>query len=177
MAISSFSNYGIQEIRDAAIEITGPQNILGSAMQLYTMKNQALQERIIKRAEAAGCKAIFLTADSPVLGVRYNEWRNDFRTPEGLDFPNLEVNSKTIRENSHETGFSTFNDDGHSWERDIPYLRSKTNMEIWIKGVICAEDVIKAVEAGCDGIIVSILSLFQLSTVVHYMRMSCIEKN
>jgi len=28
-------------------------------------------------------------------------------------------------------------------------------MEIWIKGVLTAEDTLKAVEMGCDGIIVS----------------------
>jgi (S)-2-hydroxy-acid oxidase len=37
--------------------------------------------------EAAGCKAILLTADSPVLGIRWNETRNHLALPEGLGFP------------------------------------------------------------------------------------------
>lgn len=154
MAVSSFANYGIQDIRDAAVTIAG-EYTLPNAMQLYTMRDRALQLRIIRRAEAAGCKAIFLTADSPVLGVRYNEWQNDFRTPEGLGYPNLEASSTEIRETTHDSKFATFNDDSHSWERDIPYLRSVTKMEIWIKGILCCEDVEKAVEAGCDGVIIS----------------------
>lgn len=125
------------------------------AIQLYTMKNRVLQERVIRNAEVAGCSAIFLTADSPVLGVRYNEWRNDFRTPEGLEFPILEQTSEVIRRQTHDGVFVGFNDDSHSWEREIPWLRSVTKMEIWIKGVLTAEDTELAVEHGCEGIIVS----------------------
>ena len=39
--------------------------------------------------------------------------------------------------------------------REIPWLRSVTKMEIWIKGVLTAEDTLMAVQTGCDGIIVS----------------------
>lgn len=150
-AISSFSNYGIEAVRSAGTE-AGP---ISHAMQLYTMRDRALQERIIKKAEAAGCSAIFLTADSPVLGVRYNEWRNDFRTPEGLGFPIVELGSEKIRSQTHDGGFVAFNDDSHNWERDIPWLKSITRMQIWIKGVLTAEDTELAVKHGCAGIIVS----------------------
>ena len=34
-------------------------------------------------------------------------------------------------------------------------MRSVTKMEIWIKGVLTAEDTDKAVEMGCDGVLVS----------------------
>lgn len=70
MAISSFSNYPIADVRRAGTEVDAD---MGHAIQLYTMKDRALQERIVREAEAQGCKAVFLTADSPVLGVRYNE--------------------------------------------------------------------------------------------------------
>ncbi|KAK3111169.1 hypothetical protein LTR53_013853 [Teratosphaeriaceae sp. CCFEE 6253] len=151
MAISSFANYSVKEIREAGLSI-GP---IKSAMQLYTMKDRNLELKIIQKAEAEGCSAIFLTADSPVLGVRYNEWRNDFRTPKGLSFPIIEWSSEDIQNRTHDSGFMTFNDDAHNWARDIPWLRSVTGMEIWIKGVLTAEDTLKAVEMGCDGIIVS----------------------
>lgn len=151
MAISSFANYAVADIRKAGLDL-GP---IEHAMQLYTMKDRAHELHIIREAEARGCKAIFLTADSPVLGVRYNEWRNDFRTPEGLGFPVLGRTSEQIRATTHDSGFTSFNDDAHNWARDIPWLRSVTKMEIWIKGVLTAEDTLKAIETGCDGIIVS----------------------
>lgn len=151
MAVSSFSNYSIEDVRAAGLEV-GPTH---HTMQLYSMKDRKLQERIIKRAEAVGCTAIFLTADSPVLGVRYNEHRNDFRTPEGLDFPMLEKTSEMIRSETHDHGFVGFNSDSHSWAKEIPWLRTVTKMQIWIKGVLTAEDVLLARHYGCDGVIVS----------------------
>ncbi|KIW11602.1 hypothetical protein PV08_10903 [Exophiala spinifera] len=159
MGISSFANYTVRQIVSAGqaqaeadgVELGGPHY----AMQLYMMRDRAKQERIIAAAEDAGCKAIFLTADSPVLGVRFNEWRNDFRTPDGLGFPVLEWTSEAIRQASHDTAFMSFNDDTHSWARDIAWLRSRTKMEIWIKGIVAAEDVELAIQHGCDGVLVS----------------------
>jgi (S)-2-hydroxy-acid oxidase len=151
MAISSFSNYPLAEVRRAGTAIDPG---MAHAIQLYTMKDRALQERIVRSAEAAGCTAIFLTADSPVMGVRYNEWRNDFRTPEGLAFPNLELTTAKIRAQTHDSGFMAFNDDSHNWARDIPWLRSITKMQIWIKGVLTAEDTELAVKYGCAGVVV-----------------------
>ncbi|KAJ4983747.1 (S)-2-hydroxy-acid oxidase [Stagonosporopsis vannaccii] len=151
MGVSSFANYSVEDIC-AASRAVSP---IGHVMQVYSMRDRALQERIIKRAEAAGCVAVFLTADSPVLGVRYNEHRNDFRTPEGLGFPMLEKTSEMIRKDTHDEGFVGFNSDSHSWAREIPWLRSVTKMQIWIKGVLTAEDVLLAREYGCDGVVVS----------------------
>lgn len=153
MGVSSFSNYSVEDVRAAALS-TGPGPI-EHAIQLYTMKDRAMQEQIVKRAEAVGCKAILLTADSPVLGVRYNEVRNDFRTPDGLGFPMLGKTSAMIRAETHDGSFTSFNSDSHSWAREIPWLRTITNMQIWIKGVLTAEDVLLARQYGCDGVIVS----------------------
>ena len=151
MGISSFANYTIEDIRTAGLE-AGPLN---HAIQIYTMQDRDLQKHIIQRAEAAGCTAILLTADSPVLGVRYNEWHNEWRAPEGLAFPIIEKTSEAIRAQTHYGGFTAFNSDRHSWEREIPWLRSITTMQVWIKGVLTAEDVHLAVEHGCDGVLVS----------------------
>lgn len=151
MGVSSFANYSVEQICEASQAIAH----IDHAIQVYSMKDRSKQERIIKRAERAGCVAIFLTADSPVLGIRYNEHRNDFRTPEGLSFPMLERTSEMIRADTHDAGFVDFNSDYHSWAREIPWLRSITKMEIWIKGVLTAEDVLLAREYGCDGVIVS----------------------
>ena len=151
MAISSFANHSIEAIRSAEKDI-GP---IDHAIQLYTMRHRELQERIIKQAEAAGCKAIVLTADSPVLGFRYHEHKKGFKFPEGLNFPVIGWMAHNDRSKTHDVSFSAFNDDGHSWAREIPWLRARTTMQIWIKGVLTAEDTLLAVEYGCDGVIVS----------------------
>ncbi|KAF9885925.1 hypothetical protein FE257_012215 [Aspergillus nanangensis] len=151
MGVSTFANYTVEEIRAAGLDI-GP---IPHCMQIYTMQDRTKQESILKRAEAAGCVALFLTADSPILGFRYNEHRNDFRSPEGLAFPMMDRTSEMIRSERHEDGFTAFNSSSHSWAREIPWLRSITKMQIWIKGVLTAEDVELAVQYGCDGVLVS----------------------
>ena len=62
MGISSYANYPIKEIRNAGLS-AGP---ISHAIQLYTFKDRELELGIIREAEAQGCTAIFLTADSPV---------------------------------------------------------------------------------------------------------------
>lgn len=152
MGVSSYSNYSVEEVRAAGLE-AGP---LQHAMQLYTMQDRTAQLRIIRRAEKAGCVAILLTADSPVLGVRHNESRNNFSTPKGLAWPMLERTSEAIQSQTHHRdGFTAFNSDSHSWSREIPWLRSVTKMQIWIKGVLTGEDVQLAIQYGCDGVLVS----------------------
>ncbi|KAJ5939291.1 oxidoreductase [Penicillium verhagenii] len=151
MGVSSYANHSVEQITSAGKEI-GP---IHHVMQLYSMKDRKKEERVVRRAEAAGCKAIFLTADSPVLGVRYNEWRNGFLPPAGLAYPMMETTSEQIQQQSHDDGFKAFNDDSHSWAKEIPWLRSITKMEIWIKGVLTPEDVETAIEYGCEGVIIS----------------------
>ncbi|KAI2716642.1 hypothetical protein DTO027I6_2017 [Penicillium roqueforti] len=151
MGISSYANHSVEEITAAGKEVGSIHHV----MQLYAMNDKAKQERIIRRAEAAGCKALFLTADSPVLGVRWNEWRNGFMPPVGLGYPMYERTSAEIQQQSHDDGFSSTNSDSHSWATEIPWLRSVTKMEIWIKGILTPEDVETAIEYGCEGIIIS----------------------
>lgn len=152
MGVSSYANHSVEQITTAGKEI-GP---IHHVMQLYTMTDREKEARIVRRAEDAGCRAIFLTADSPVLGVRYNEWRNEgFKPPVGLAYPMIGKTSEQIQSQSHDDGFSSFNSDSHSWANEIPWLRSITNMEVWIKGVLTPEDVETAIEYGCDGVIIS----------------------
>jgi (S)-2-hydroxy-acid oxidase len=164
MGVSSFASHSVEQITDAAREIKSKPGAEAQAhaetgishvMQLYIMKDKAKQERIVRRAEAAGCKAILLTADSPVLGVRYNEWRSGFKPPPGLGYPMYEKTSEEISQSTHDDGFSSTNSDSHSWAVDIPWLRNVTKMEIWIKGVLSPEDVETAIEYGCDGVVIS----------------------
>ncbi|KAL4901556.1 hypothetical protein BDW74DRAFT_170024 [Aspergillus multicolor] len=153
MGVSSYANYSVEEIAAAGKSVEN--GTINHAMQLYTMNDRTKEEKIIQRAEKAGCKAIFLTADSPILGVRWSEIRNGFIPPVGLGYPMLHKRSKDIQAQSHGDGFAAFNSSSHSWETEIPWLRARTNMEIWIKGVLCPEDVEVAIRYGCDGVIIS----------------------
>jgi 4-hydroxymandelate oxidase len=46
--------------------------------------------RLIRRAEAIGCKALVITVDAPVLGRRERDVRNGFMLRKGLSLANID---------------------------------------------------------------------------------------
>ncbi|EIM22812.1 FMN-dependent alpha-hydroxy acid dehydrogenase [Wallemia mellicola CBS 633.66] len=120
------------------------------AQQLSIMKDNSINMEIIKGAEKAGYKAIFLTIDCPYLGRRLNEYRNQFKLPEHLTLPNLPVEDGNMVTRDERLEY----DDQLDWE-GIARFKNSTHCEIWLKGILTAEDAMLAVEAGVDGIIVS----------------------
>ena len=152
MAISSLASHTVKDIRDAGKAV---DSRMTHAMQMYPFRNRAMAARLLRDAEAQGCRAIFLTSDSPTLGIRYREWRDDFRIPSEKGFPNIGWTAEAIRAQSNDAVAQDTLDEGQNWERDLAWFKSRTKLEIWIKGVLTAEDTLKAVEMGCDGIIVS----------------------
>lgn len=57
--------------------------------QLYIYKNRDLTESIIKRAENSGFKALVLTVDAPLFGLRRADLRNKFTLPAHLNMANF----------------------------------------------------------------------------------------
>ena len=44
---------------------------------------------VLTKCAECGYKALFLSVDVPVLGHRLNEYRNDFRIPADMSYPNI----------------------------------------------------------------------------------------
>lgn len=107
---------------------------------------------------AAGYKAIFLSVDTPLLGRRLNEYRNNFTLPEDMEWPNLLSDGKSElsgSENNAETPGKHDFDPSLDWDTAISWLRAHTKLQLWIKGVYTADDVVLAIRHGLDGIVVS----------------------
>jgi L-lactate dehydrogenase (cytochrome) len=121
-------------------------------LQLYVNKDRAVTERIIAHAEKRGCKGLFITVDAPQLGRREKDMRSKFsdvgssvQSTSGHDVDRSQGAARAI---------SSFIDPSLSW-KDIPWFKSITKMPIILKGVQCVEDVIRAVEAGVEGVVLS----------------------
>ena len=56
---------------------------------LYLFEERDHSVKLLKRAKAAGYKAVFLTVDTPMLGRRNLEIRNQFKLPAHLTIPNF----------------------------------------------------------------------------------------
>ena len=127
--------------------------------QLYTTDDWQVTEAIVRRAERAGCTAIFLTVDSPPgrnsetllramrrdgrdctqchVGGLHDMWR---KAPmfAGIDVSRVtQLQPTTLA--------------GNFLER----LRKLVTVKLLVKGIVTAEDATQAMRAGVDGIVVS----------------------
>ncbi|MCA8913823.1 MAG: alpha-hydroxy-acid oxidizing protein [Planctomycetes bacterium] len=125
--------------------------------QLYCHRDRRITEDLIRRAEAAGYRAIVVTVDAPVLGRRVADERNNFDLPEGLTRANLaRYEAKGGVDSGSELAelFRTRQDASLTW-KDIEWFKSLTRLPILLKGVVRGDDAKRASDAGCAGLIVS----------------------
>ena len=121
-------------------------------LQLYVNKDRAITESIIKHAEKRGCKGLFITVDAPQLGRREKDMRSKF-SDVGSNVQNT-GEDKVDRSQGAARAISSFIDPSLSWN-DIPWFLKVTKMPIILKGVQRVEDVLKAIEVGCQGVVLS----------------------
>jgi 4-hydroxymandelate oxidase len=119
--------------------------------QLYVQPDLGFTEAIVRRAEAAGCRALVVTVDSPALGRRERDDRHDFHDlPPGLRCENL----RELRGGEPGSVRQVVLSPEISW-RHIDWLRETTDLPILLKGVLHPTDARLAVERGVDGLVVS----------------------
>ena len=157
MVLSSFSTTAVEEVSKHS----------GRPLwfQLYSQRDRGFTKSLLQRAEAAGCRAICLTVDTPTLGARNREERINFELPAGLTLPHLQGFSSPVkhRPTANEIYSSILNPE-LSW-KDIESLVSFAKIPLFLKGVLNPDDADRAVKAGVGGIIVSNHGARNLDTV------------
>lgn len=140
---SILSSYTIEEVAEYA-----PETI--KFMQMFIYKERKATEILVGRAENCGYKAIVLTIDHPILGLRRFVQANQ-KFPSELRFKNFDKLEK-------ESGFTSYGlsqvDEAATWD-DVKWLVSITKLPVILKGILTKEDALLAVESKCHGIIVS----------------------
>lgn len=81
MMLSSWATSTIEEVMAAMTTATG-KGVMW--LQLYIYKDRELTLSLVRRAEQAGYKAVFVTVDTPYLGKRRDDVRNHFKLPQHL---------------------------------------------------------------------------------------------
>lgn len=167
--------YCLSTAGSSAIEDVGKANGEGPRFfQLYMPHDDELTVSLLKRAYESGFSACMLTVDTWQLGWRHNDIANSnyaFYHGIGADLGLTDpVFKKRLAEDGidpktqpNEAGAkwidNVWHGRAHSWDR-MPWL-IKTWKEISggkpfaIKGIQSVADAKKAVEVGCDGIVVS----------------------
>jgi 4-hydroxymandelate oxidase len=137
--VSSSTTTTIEEIARAA---TAPL-----WFQLYLQRDRAVTQALVEKVVAAGCQALCLTVDQPVLGARNRQTRARFRLPEGVTAPyRLDIGQgKDILDPRRVVV---------TW-KDVEWLRTITRVPLLLKGILNPDDAEQAIRTGADGVIVS----------------------
>ncbi len=151
MILSTLSNTAMEDVLEAA---EGPV-----WFQLYVYRDRGVTEGLVRRAESAGCEALVLTVDAPLLGRRERDVRNRFHLPEGLSVRNLlPAGREQLPETVAESGLAAYVnhlfDPSLDWS-DLEWLCQLTSLPVLVKGIVHPEDGRLAVEHGAAGIVVS----------------------
>jgi len=124
--------------------------------QIYVQGDREFTRDSIARVEAAGCEAVCMTVDTPVLGFRPRQLRAGFSIPADVPLP-------------HAARLRAASDPGrHSavtWH-DVDWLRSVVKSKLLLKGVLHPAAAELAIQAGVDGIIVSNHGGRNLDTII-----------
>lgn len=136
MIASTVATRTMEEIASAA---SGPL-----WFQLYISPSLEVAAGLVRRAEAAGYRAIVLTVDLPALGNRERDRRHGMSIPPA---PFVEANLAGIARSAQRWTSLT-------WET-VDWLCSLTSLPVILKGVLTAEDALLALEHGVAGLVVS----------------------
>jgi 4-hydroxymandelate oxidase len=126
---------------------------------MYSYESRAVTERIIRRAEAAGPRALVVTADATFPPKRERHIRTNFMLPPEVELRNMVgvgLQDHLLQpENGGMPAFlASLRPMLLTWD-EIDWMRSITDTPIVLKGVMTAEDAALAVEHGLSAIIVS----------------------
>jgi len=164
--LSTVSNYDVIALN--------PQLQRPAWFQLYPLKDQKTSDRLIERAQAAGCDKLVVTVDVPALGAREWDQRNYSRPLRLSASSVLDVllHPRWLWQVMLPKGVTEFLPPGArsalqgvrfmgtqinptlNWA-DIERMRARWKGKLLLKGILCAEDAKRSLEAGADGIVLS----------------------
>jgi 4-hydroxymandelate oxidase len=148
MCLSSLSNTPLEEVAIAG----------GGApqwMQVYILRDRGRTKEMVERVAAAGYKALALTVDAPVSGLRSSELRGGVHLPDGLELPNLADASRAHAQSEGFMAVVSREFDPSITFDDLRWLAEVSGLPVLAKGVARADDAARCIEAGAAGVIVS----------------------
>jgi len=166
LTASTFSTASLEEIAAAA---DGPR-----WFQLYVHQDRGITAELVRRAAASGYTALVLTVDVPEIGRRERDERNAFRLSTDLRVANfIPRTSEPLQGGAAGSHLARFiqgmRDPAFSW-KDLAWLRAQSNLPVLVKGLVRADDAVRAADHGVAGIVVSNHGGRQLDTAVSGVR-------
>src|SRR6266481_3223955 len=159
--MSTMSSRSMEEVAQRAAKVAESPRWF----QLYWGKNPELTASMVQRAERAGYSALVVTLDTHSLGWRERDLNHGylpFMLGQGIaNYFSDPVFRGLLEQPPEENPMaaiqlwgSLFSNPALTW-KDIGFLRRHTRAPIILKGILCAHDAARALEAGVDAVIVS----------------------
>jgi len=125
--------------------------------QLYFQAQRSDSLALVRRAEDCGCRALVVTVDAPLAGVRNREQRANFHVPAGIEAVNVSILA-AAPSRCLPPGASVVFDGllahAPTWD-DLAWLTAATSLPVVVKGILDPADALSAIQHGARGIIVS----------------------
>jgi 4-hydroxymandelate oxidase len=116
--------------------------------QLYWQSTREASVRLLRKAEAAGAAAIVFTVDAPIK-------QSSLTLPHDISAVNLEPTQPLPKILTTQSAvFDQWMTLAPQWD-DLVWLRSQTQLPLLVKGLLHIQDAQRAIDVGCDGLIVS----------------------
>ena len=127
--------------------------------QLYVHKDRVFTQRLADRAKNAGYRAIVITADTPVLGRRVADVKNDFALPAHLAMQNLLDSLPpdiALGKGSELARYvAARHDPSLTWKDFGELVKICAPLPVVVKGIVRADDALRAIDCGASAIWVS----------------------
>lgn len=146
MIMSSMSNHSHAQVANAVPDAQ-------RWAQMYVFRDPGLTREVIARAVAADFRALVITVDGIVNGLRERDLRSGFTLAEGLELPcapTLPTVDGTVRPEQ----VAEIWEPRLGWQH-IEQCRELCDLPIVLKGVLARADAREAADRGIDGLIVS----------------------
>jgi 4-hydroxymandelate oxidase len=114
--------------------------------QMYILRDRGMTAEHVRRAVDAAYEALVLTVDTPVLSIRDNDARSGLLARRAVGAAAAGAISPAE--------FTALMDPSVSW-RDLEWLIGVSEIPVLVKGVLRADDALRALDAGAAGVIVS----------------------
>ncbi|WKT47129.1 Cytochrome b5-like heme/steroid binding domain [Fusarium oxysporum f. sp. vasinfectum] len=138
----TLASYSLGEVIEAL-----PQNH-PFFFQLYIPRDSLALAKLLDEIRRASPKAVMVTVDLPVFSKREANERYEMRMAKEKG------ESKNKKQTKQSRAASAAINPDVTWAQ-IQTIKEKLGIPIFVKGIQCAEDAIKALESGCEGIYIS----------------------
>ncbi len=164
-------------------------------MQIYALRDDDFNRRLLDRAKAAKCSALVITADLQIMGQRHKDLKNGLSAPPKLTaksiadmmtkahwglgmlgtkrrfFGNIVGHAKSVKDPSSLSSWTA-----EQFDPTLDWAKIEKLIALWdgkviIKGILDVEDAKRAAKTGCDAIIVSNHGGRQLDGAISSIRM------